>query len=149
MLVNTNAQSKITGAYYLRGVMETASGFLLKPDSTFEFFFSYGAIDRYGSGRWSLSGDKIIFNSSKKPGQDFKMITGKKANNNFITVKIIDSNTYLLNHVYAALQFADTTLGNVSDEKGEIKISKKDAEKILLTFEFCPRKLLPFLLIKI
>jgi len=30
----------ITGAYYLKGVMETASGFKLNADSTFEFFFS-------------------------------------------------------------------------------------------------------------
>ncbi|MGH2646921.1 MAG: hypothetical protein ACRDE8_05105 [Ginsengibacter sp.] len=140
MLCNTNAQSKITGVYYLHGVMETASVFLVKPDSTFEFFFSYGAIDRYGSGKWSVSGDKIILNSDKKPGQNFKMITSKKTDNNYITVKITDSNAYLLNHVYAGLQFADTTLGDISDENGEIKISKKDPQKISLTFEFCPEK---------
>ncbi len=34
-----DAQSTLSGEYYLRGVTEIASGFLLKPDSTFEFFF--------------------------------------------------------------------------------------------------------------
>ena len=134
MLDNTNAQSKITGEYYLRGVMETASGFLLKPDSTFEFFFSYGAVDRYGAGTWTLAGDKIILNSKQKPGQDFKMLNSKEVNDDFITIKIVDSNTYLLNHVYGALHYTDTTLGNVSDQSGEIKISRKGAEKDFINF---------------
>jgi hypothetical protein len=30
----------VTGEYYLRGVMETASGFRFNADSTFDFFFS-------------------------------------------------------------------------------------------------------------
>ena len=29
----------ITGEYYLKGIMETASGFKLNEDSTFDFFF--------------------------------------------------------------------------------------------------------------
>jgi hypothetical protein len=36
----------VTGEYYLEGVMETASVFQLNPDSSFNFFFSYGALDR-------------------------------------------------------------------------------------------------------
>ena len=50
LMLNLNAQKNITGEYYLQGVIETASGFKLNDDSTFEFFFSYGALDRYGSG---------------------------------------------------------------------------------------------------
>ena len=49
----TNAQQKSpVGTYLLQGVREMASGFELKADSTFEFFFSYGALDRYGKGKW-------------------------------------------------------------------------------------------------
>ena len=47
------------GEYYLSGVMETASGFKLNPDSTFQFFFSYGALDRSGSGTWKQEGNNI------------------------------------------------------------------------------------------
>jgi hypothetical protein len=36
----SGAQAPVTGEYYLRGVTEVGSGFLLKPDSTFSFFFS-------------------------------------------------------------------------------------------------------------
>ena len=44
-----NAKNSLAGEYYLKAVMETASGFNPHSDSTFEFFFSYGALDRYGS----------------------------------------------------------------------------------------------------
>ena len=49
----TKAQQKandMVGEYYLTGVMETASGFRLNADSSFDFFFSYGALDRSGKG---------------------------------------------------------------------------------------------------
>ena len=49
------------GEYYLRGVTEVGSGFLLKPDSTFQFFFSYGALDRQGSGTWRIKEKEIVF----------------------------------------------------------------------------------------
>ena len=47
MLAQTPSQS-VAGEYYLNGVMETASGFRVNADSTFEFFFSQGALDRQG-----------------------------------------------------------------------------------------------------
>jgi hypothetical protein len=37
----------IAGEYFLTGVHETAAGFLIKDDSTFEYFYSEGALDRY------------------------------------------------------------------------------------------------------
>ena len=45
MMADTSAEE-----YYLTGVREMASGFLVKPDNTFQFFFAYGALDRQGAG---------------------------------------------------------------------------------------------------
>jgi hypothetical protein len=53
-MFDTNAQKNIAGIYSLEGVMETSSAFQLNSDSGFEFYFSYGALDRHGSGKWSL-----------------------------------------------------------------------------------------------
>ncbi|MBK8301812.1 MAG: hypothetical protein IPK90_15565 [Chitinophagaceae bacterium] len=50
----------LTGEYFLTGVREMASGFLIQPDNTFQFFFAYGALDRMGSGTWSVKGDSIF-----------------------------------------------------------------------------------------
>ena len=62
-----NAQQKdsIAGEYYLEGVMETASVIQLNPDFTFKFFYSYGALDRYGSGKWAIEDNIIELNSYK------------------------------------------------------------------------------------
>ncbi len=37
-----------------------ASGFLLNPDKTFQFFFSYGALDRTGTGTWTEKNGQLI-----------------------------------------------------------------------------------------
>ncbi len=60
MLAQTPSQS-VAGEYYLSGVMETASGFRINPDSALsEFFFSQGALDRQGKGRYRTEGSRLI-----------------------------------------------------------------------------------------
>ena len=52
-------QATLAGEYYLEGVMETGSGLLLREDGTFEWFFTYGALDLGARGKWSREGDGI------------------------------------------------------------------------------------------
>jgi len=141
MVINIHAQTAVAGEYYLRGVMETASGFLLKPDSTFEFFFSYGALDRAGSGNWVMKGSKITFNSKPKPVHDFALINCKTVKDSFITIKITDNSTLLQRYVNAQLKFADTTIGGMTNENGEIKFPRREIENLSLQFKFCPEKI--------
>ena len=82
------------GEYYLSGVMETASGFKLNPDSTFQFFFSYGALDRSGSGTWKQEGNNIIFNS-KAGTNGFALVNSNTVNNDRLTIKITDANPFV------------------------------------------------------
>ncbi len=144
MISGISAQSKIEGEYYLHGVMEVASGFLLKPDSTFQFFFSYGALDREGSGKWTVRDNQIILNSRPKPSPDFSLIKSKTVDNDFTTIKIIDNNKNILRYVYGTLKFSDTTIEEKTNEEGELKINRKGAENISLVFEFCPEKISNF-----
>jgi hypothetical protein len=141
MAIETQAQSAITGEYYLRGVMETASGFLLKPDSTFEFFFSYGALDRGGSGKWTIKGNEIVLNSKSKPVHDFALVDSKAIKDDSITIKITDDNIFLVRYVSARLRFADAQLEAMSNEKGEIKFPTTETKTLSLVFEFCPEKI--------
>ncbi len=134
------AQIAIPGEYYLKGVTEVGSGFLIKPDSTFEFFFSYGALDRMGSGKWIVKGNEIILNSRPRPAHDFALISSKTAKDDFITIKITDNNELLQRYVYANLKFADTVMEDMSDQKGEIKFPRKPMVKLSLQFQFCPEK---------
>ena len=134
------AQSNIPGEYYLRGVTEVASGFLLKPDSTFEFFFSYGALDRMGSGKWVAKGKEIILNSKPRPPHDFSLISSKQVTGDFITIKINDRNELLQRYVYAKIKFTDTVMEGMTNEKGEIQFPRKTMEGLSLQFQFCPEK---------
>ncbi len=144
MATLAEAQSSIPGEYYLRGVMEVGSGFLLKPDSTFQFFFSYGALDREGSGKWHVSGNELILNSKPRPPHDFALITSRKTGNDVVTIKITDDNPLLVRYVFAKMAFADTTIEGMTSEKGEISFPKKDIKSLSLVFQFCPEKISVF-----
>ena len=49
----------LAGTYHLEGVMETGSDLLLRADGTFEWAFTYGALDLMAKGRWDAQGDGI------------------------------------------------------------------------------------------
>jgi hypothetical protein len=68
-------KNTMAGEYSLSGVMETASAIQLNEDSTFRFYFSYGALDRYGSGKWSVHEKNIILDSKPYPGKILKWLT--------------------------------------------------------------------------
>ena len=132
------------GEYYLRGVTEVGSGFLLKPDSTFQFFFSYGALDREGSGTWRIKEKEIVFNSRKRPDHDFALINSKKTSDDFVTVRITDSNSLLLRYVYAKMEFSDTSIDEKTNNEGAIQFPKGEIKRLSLIFQFCPEKISVF-----
>ena len=138
-------QKDLAGEYYLRGVMETGSGFKLEADSTFQFFFSYGALDREGKGTWKVKGDHVVFNSAPRPGNDFALVTSKQTTDDAITIKIIDSSGFFLSHVYCLLNPIAIGSGEkqteaVSNKSGVISFPKQHIDSLTLIFEFCPER---------
>ena len=77
---------KTAGVYHLQEVKTTASGFKLNPDGSFLFFFTYGAIDRYGSGNWIIDNDHVVLQSRPWSGKDFAWVGSKEINQNFISM---------------------------------------------------------------
>lgn len=132
--------NKLAGEYYLRGVMETASGFKLNPDSTFQFFFSYGALDRNGEGTWTVKDNHIVLNSKPHPGKDFVLVSSKKANDDSLVIKIIEPNTFFLSHVYCLLTSGDKQSEQLSNKQGLVSFPKQAVNTIMLAFEFCPER---------
>src|SRR4030095_4396775 len=100
LIINKNLTAQTTssmqGEYYLRGVMETASGFKLNADSSFQFFYSYGALDRYGSGTWKQTNNTIILNSRPQPPKDLALIKSEKSPGDVVTIRIVDNNELIL-----------------------------------------------------
>lgn len=130
----------ISGVYYLSNVMETASGIKLNPDSTFEFFFSYGALDRTGHGKWTMHGNKIILNSYGIPERGFKLIKSEKSGKQ-VQIKISDPNPASYSFVYARAGESNSSDFIQANEDGEILIDQHVIKTIELFFELCPESL--------
>ncbi len=147
MLIAANAQTKPSlpaGEYYLRGERETASGFKLNADSSFEFFFSYGALDRYGKGRWQTRNDTVIFNSGPKSAQDFKLLSATKGTAAKISVRLKEGNAALLPHFYCRIKGGGKEQEGMTDKNGFVSFKPQVVETIKIFFEFCPEKLSVF-----
>jgi hypothetical protein len=147
-IINVTMQAQtnsIAGVYNLEGVREMASGFQLHADSTFEFYFSYGALDRYGGGKWNFINNKIILNSNPYPGNDFKMISSSHTGSDYITINIQEKNTMLLPFVYA---FGNTLKEGEypvkADSHGMIKLPAANTDTLHLLFEFTTERLSSF-----
>ncbi|MBV6440400.1 MAG: hypothetical protein DYG98_12800 [Haliscomenobacteraceae bacterium CHB4] len=129
----------MTGEYYLTGEMEVASGFRFNADSTFDFFFIYGAVDRFGKGTWTQEGDTIILESPRKPEKDFILKESKKTSDNQVVVQISDPNEAILRFVRCRIKTADGILEAGSNENGRIAFTGNGVvEAISLVHELWP-----------
>lgn len=131
--------NKVAGVYNLTSVMETASGFKLNPDSTFEFYFSYGALDRYGSGNYQVKNGSILFNSKPYSGKDFRLVDSTANENNFTTIRIHDENPAFYSFVYCVLKTPGGDSLINANEEGIISLPVK-IDTITLMFELSPER---------
>src|SRR5580698_2962660 len=129
------AQHDITGEYDLEGVMETASGILLKADHTFEIYFSYGALDKDGSGTWIQAGNEIILDSYPRPANDFLLITHKHVPGDSVTIKIIDSNKDILSYVDCLIKNDTGKIGAKTNDDGVASLPGQHVDSIGLFHE--------------
>lgn len=58
---------QLSGRYYLSGVMETGSELLLRPDGSFEWAVTYGAVDAAATGHWLIDGRAIRLQATRRP----------------------------------------------------------------------------------
>ena len=129
----------IPGEYYLEGVMETASGFQLNSDSGFQFFFSYGALDRSGKGKWALLNDSVIvLNSDKRPPLDFKLEKQTSTSEKSITIQVDDNNKNILRYVQGFVKSGSVEKPFEVSTDGIIKLENQEMDSIGLIFTLCP-----------
>ncbi|MBC7873051.1 MAG: hypothetical protein H7Y01_03585 [Ferruginibacter sp.] len=130
----------IAGEYYMEGQREMASGFLLRPDGSFQFFFTYGAMDRFGSGKWSVKDSRVTFNSRVKPLYDYVLMQSSANSSDFTTIKMDVPNPALLRHVFCSLQKGVEGSWEQMSQEGDIQFPKQEVESVSLLFEFCPER---------
>lgn len=139
MNAQTNSNS-LSGEYYLKGVMETAAGFKLNTDSSFEFFFSYGALDRQAAGTWKVEGHNIIFNSSKKPATDFNLIESHKESTDSTIIFLKGLNKSISSYFYAVAINGKEKISAAANNDGIIILPVQKADTVEVYFEWCPEK---------
>lgn len=123
-------ENDITGSYFLEGVRETASGFQLKSNYTFTFFFTYGGLDRYGSGIWEANKNILILNSRSTPRKNFQVLSAKRVNDNFVTVKFSNDNPGLNRDIECILYTARGRQKLYSNDEGIVKFPKNVVDSI-------------------
>jgi hypothetical protein len=142
------AQKKPMGAagtYYLEGVMETASGFKLNEDKTFQFFFTYGALDRYGTGIWSATHDSlIVLNSKPYPGSDFKMTGQVKDAQKQITIRLDEKNPVIFSLTYCRIIGKGTGSEIRFSKEGTATFPMQPVDTIQLYSELCGERISGF-----
>jgi hypothetical protein len=137
-------QSTVSGEYYLQGVMETASGFKLNEDSTFQFFFMYGAMDRAGEGTWSVQGDSVIFNSRKKPLHDYALVKSERGEADSIVIRMTDANEMMSHYLYCIIKGGGIEQQAAFENDGTVRFAAQPLDTITLLFEFAPEKISMF-----
>jgi hypothetical protein len=133
-------QEMIPAEYYLRGVHEMASGFKIEANKTFDFFFSYGALDRYGSGSWEIRDNQVVFKSKEWSGSDFKLDESQIADYDKIVIEVMVNNQALARNIYASLEGGKPNSWHSADKEGIIVFKKQMIDSISLALEFCPER---------
>ncbi|HUM47438.1 MAG TPA: hypothetical protein PLD84_10940 [Chitinophagales bacterium] len=127
---------QIAGEYYLTGVMEVGSGFLLHEDHTFEFFFSYGALDRQGKGTWKTEADHIVLNSEPWPGSDFRLERQEHRKQKGIVIQVTDKNKMILPYVGGIISGKGKTQEMQADQEGTITFESQPVDSVSLYHQF-------------
>ncbi|WP_338874335.1 hypothetical protein WBJ53_01810 [Spirosoma sp. SC4-14] len=133
-----SSQKPMVGEYYLTGVREVGSGIKLNADSTFEFFFAYGALDRFGKGTWKFHENQLLLNSAARPPKDFALVTSRKEPGDGLMIRIVDPNKQLLHYVDCAIKNGTDIQQKETNAEGLARFSEPGAEAISLRFQLCP-----------
>ena len=148
ILSNSFAQTNsYAGEYYLSGVMETASGFRLNPDSTFDFFYSYGALDRGGKGNWAIQDSFVVLNSIGSAPDGFTLKNSRKVKSEGLMVIIDDPNPFFKKYVHGFVTGKEREEEQQSDHDGILRFQAGAYDSLLMMMEFSSEKVFRFPLV--
>lgn len=128
----------MTTSYHLTGIMETASGIALHGDGRFDFYYSYGAIDRHGYGTWERVHDVIFLRSEygDKPG--FTIVEQQADAEGGFSIALQQPDPFFAQYMRAFLVQGDTTTEGQADSKGVIRFSADAADRVMVMNDLFP-----------
>lgn len=126
------------GTYHLTGIMETASGLQLYSNGQFDFYYSYGAIDRHGYGTWEKVNDVVILQSDYAQKKGFDILEQKGNADDNIVVTMDSTDAFFAQYTRAAAVNESEAVEAICDKTGEMRFSINKAEKLMLMNELFP-----------
>lgn len=126
--LEARSQTIIQGEYYFRKT-EMVSGFNFSANGRFEFFFTYGAVDRSATGTFKTEGDTLKLKSDKKAGKDFT-VTAQSKDATGYTLTFNHPNKYLLKHILCLFITAGKQQEAYTDESGKVHIDLPHCDTI-------------------
>ncbi len=120
----------IAGSYYAQGIKDAKSGFNLSSNSTFSFFYSKNGIDRFGSGRWFIEKNSIVFNSRRKPARIYSLLSSRRVNDDFITLRFSDDNPELIKNIECILFTERGRQRLFTKNDGAVRFTKQTIDSI-------------------
>jgi len=129
-------QTVIQGEYFFRR-QEMVAAFKFTENGRFEFFYSYGAVDRSASGHFTIDKDTIRLNSDKEPGHDF-IIDKQYQEGSAYTIYCHAPNAQLLPYMQCIAFVGDQKYSFESDSKGVILVDLPNCDKIYVRHTLFP-----------
>lgn len=133
---NSFSQGSLDAVYQLYGVMEMASAFKFNPDHTFQFYLSYGAMDRQAAGTYKLEGNNIILISDKTAGQDFHII--KESRSKKPQIKVNAPQVWFASNVVCRFIKGDQEEYVQTDDSGVAESTYSDCDVIMVLHGLYP-----------
>ncbi len=118
----------IKGEFYFRKT-EMVAGFKFSEEGTFQFFFSYGAVDRNAAGTFLVEENLVKLKSNKEPGKDFTVTRQTRQGSGF-TLRFTDPNPQLTGNIRCIFQLGDKREEAISDSKGQVKMDIPQCDTI-------------------
>jgi hypothetical protein len=127
----------IPGEYYLTDVHEMGCGIKLNEDFTFEFFFSYGALDRHAYGTWkSDENNSIVLNTDYDNQVPFSIEHSEKRDFEGIKIGFPNYNKALLHETTIKVISNNAEEEQVVGAQDIFHFSSEQADAIIVTCLF-------------
>jgi hypothetical protein len=126
----------LQGEYYFRR-QEMVAGFTFSAGSKFQFFYSYGAVDRSATGTFYVEGDTLRLKSDKEAGKDFTITEQSKQANGY-TITFDHPNKFLLKDILCIFYVDGKKQEVFSDSNGEVHVDLPHCDKIFVQHSLYP-----------
>lgn len=114
------SQNKIEGEYTFNKT-EMIAGFNFTATGAFQFFFSYGAVDRTAAGTFTVESNIIKLKSNKEAGKDFTVTAQSKEASGY-TISFNHPNKYLLKNILCIFFVNGKEKKAVTDDNGKVHV---------------------------